>query len=122
MPWQLKHRKGFAARLYLRIPANAPCIHSVRLFQTVGYAGVFGNVTVGGFYITELTLSPVIHFPTHNTHQGCVPKGLAPLDFELDFSAMVSFVASLAEGDKVIRSITAGLTGLNVMNIEDGVL
>src|SRR5258708_9587429 len=64
--------------------------------------------------------SLVIDAPSDHTHLCCIPKssGLA-LNSVLLVRAMEKIVTGLTQGDEVIRAITAHLSRLDMMHIQD---
>src|SRR5258706_9030869 len=66
--------------------------------------------------------SLVIDAPSDHTHLCCIPKssGLA-LNSVLLVRAMEKIVTGLTQGDEVIRAITAHLSRLDMMHIQDRV-
>ena len=60
--------------------------------------------------------------PTHDAHEGFSPERRAASYLQLDPSCVISLVACLAERDQVVGSITACLTALKMMHVEDSIL
>src|SRR5256885_7067591 len=66
--------------------------------------------------------SLVIDAPSDHTHLCCIPKSSGrALNLALLVRAMEKVVTGLTQGDEVIRAITARLSRLDMMHIQDRV-
>ena len=102
--------------------ADATSVNSVGFLQSVSDAGVLRDVTIGQPNIPELLLCSVVHRPPHDGHQCRITKGCTPSDLQLERTAVVRLMTGLTQCYEVVRCITPGLTGFDVMDIENLVL
>ena len=122
MSSDLSHLPQCFARLCKGMTVDASCIDSVGFVKSVLDADVLRDVPIGQMHIVELLLCTIVNRPAHYVHQSRITKGCTPFDFQFDFSTVVRLMTGLTQCDKVVRGVPAGLTGLNMMYIENLVL
>ena len=66
-----------------RIPANTSCIRCMSLDDTILNTSILGDVTVSQMNVFKLLLCLIIHSPSHNVHNRCIPKRFTSLNLQL---------------------------------------
>ena len=107
-----------------QIAGNAVGVGTVRFCDSVGYAGVLRQIAVcvlNGL-IRMNQLQTVKERPSHDSHKSFCAKGFSALDLQINLSLVIGLVTGLAEGDEVVRRVSAGTAALQVMDVEHRIL
>src|SRR5205807_3969453 len=88
----------------------------------MGDTCVFREIAIRQAHVWEECFRLIVDVPSNNTHLCSISKSsVFPLYFVLLVRSMKKIVACLAQGDEVIWPITACLSRLNMMHIQDKV-
>ena len=102
-----------------RVATDATRIDLMRLRKVLADAGVFGQITVGQVDLWEQPFRFLIDSPADDAHLGGVPQSIAlRLDLVLLMGPVNESVTRFTEGHQIVWAIPAGLSGLNMVNIE----
>jgi len=110
-------QKNFFYRFHKGMSADTAGIYCVTFLQTAANPGVLRDVPKGHVNRRIHGLHAMIERSTHNPHECGIAEMLSPLEIERDLSGVIRLMASFAQRNEIIRSIAAGLSALNMVDI-----